>query len=94
MWPPNSSDINPIGYRVWGAIQERYKVLTPKPTDRDEIKTVLAAGGNLGRLASRGYQPGCASIPEETTGNHLVNLNIYPNKIGSNNKITLSIGTN
>ena len=30
-----------------------------------------AGGGNLGRLATKGYQPGCASIPEEATGVHL-----------------------
>jgi len=23
MWPPNSPDINPVGYAIWGALQQR-----------------------------------------------------------------------
>src|ERR1700759_3159119 len=66
-WPPNSPDHNTLDYHVWGTMLEQYKVFTPKPTNKAELKT---AGGNLGRLATRGYRPGCASIPEEATSLH------------------------
>jgi len=23
MWPPNSPDLNPVGYAVWGALQQQ-----------------------------------------------------------------------
>ena len=42
-WPPNSPDLNPLDYHVWGAMLERYKVFTPKPTNKAELKTVLEA---------------------------------------------------
>ena len=33
-WPPNSPDLNLLDYHVWGAMLERYKVFTPKPTNK------------------------------------------------------------
>src|SRR6267154_1284558 len=42
-WPLNSRDLNPLDYHVWGAMLERYKVFTPKPTNKAELKTVLEA---------------------------------------------------
>src|SRR6267154_631636 len=42
-WPPNAPDLNPLDYQVWGAMLERYKVFTPKPTNKAELKTVLEA---------------------------------------------------
>ena len=30
-WPPNSLNINPIGYYVWGAMLEAYRKLKTKP---------------------------------------------------------------
>src|ERR1051325_8517348 len=42
-WPPNSPDPNPLDYHVWGAMLERYKVFTAKPTNKAELKTVLEA---------------------------------------------------
>ena len=42
-WPPNSPDLNPLDYHVWGAMLEQYKVFTPKPTKKAEFKTVLVA---------------------------------------------------
>ena len=30
LWPPNSPDLNPVDYRIWGLIQERvYKTAVP-----------------------------------------------------------------
>jgi len=40
-WPPNSSDLNPLDYHIWGAMLERYKTLQPKPNTVNELKTVL-----------------------------------------------------
>jgi hypothetical protein len=40
-WPPNSPDLNPLDYHVWGAMLEKYRAHRPKPTNRAELKTVL-----------------------------------------------------
>ena len=40
-WPPNSPDLNPLDYHVWGAMLERYKSFQPKPENIDELKKVL-----------------------------------------------------
>ena len=42
-WPPNSSDLNPLDYHVWGFMLDWYKVFTPKPTKNAELKTLLEA---------------------------------------------------
>ena len=40
-WPPNSSDLNPLDYHVWGAMLQRYKTFQHKPNTIDELKKVL-----------------------------------------------------
>jgi len=40
-WPPNSPDLNPLDYHVWGAMLERYKSFQPKPQNTGELKKVL-----------------------------------------------------
>ena len=40
-WPPNSPDLNPLDYHVWGAMRKRYKTFQPKPNTIDELKKVL-----------------------------------------------------
>ena len=40
-WPPNSPDLNPLDYHVWGAMLERYQVYSPKPKNLTELKNVL-----------------------------------------------------
>lgn len=40
-WPPNSPDLNPLDYYVWGAMLERYNSLSRKPTDTEELKEAL-----------------------------------------------------
>ena len=40
-WPPNSPDLNPLDYHVWGAMLQKYQEYTPKPQNKDELKTVL-----------------------------------------------------
>jgi len=40
-WSPNPPDVTPLEYHVWGAVLARYKVCTPKPTNKAELMTVL-----------------------------------------------------
>ena len=42
-WPPNSPDLNPLDYHVWGAMLDKYQRYVPKPTNISELKTVLKA---------------------------------------------------
>lgn len=42
-WPPNSPDLNPLDFHVWGAMLEKYRIHTPKPKNKAELKTVLQA---------------------------------------------------
>jgi len=42
-WPPNSPDLNPLEYRVWGAMLDKYQRYVPKSTNISELKTVLKA---------------------------------------------------
>ena len=44
LWPPNSPDLNPVNYRVWGLIQERvYKTAVRDTADLKQclIETCL-----------------------------------------------------
>jgi len=38
---PNLPDLSPLDYHVWGAMLERYRKYTPKPTNTVEPKTAL-----------------------------------------------------
>ena len=38
---PNSPDLNPLDYHVWGAMLEHYKTFQHKPNTIDELKRVL-----------------------------------------------------
>lgn len=40
-WPPNSPDLNPLDYHVWGAMLETFRKLHVKPKTLDELKDVL-----------------------------------------------------
>ena len=40
-WPPNSPDLNPLDYHVWGAMLHMYQKYTPKPTNKTELQAVL-----------------------------------------------------
>ena len=40
-WPPNSPDLNPLDYCVWGLMLESYKKISPKPTSLTELKVAL-----------------------------------------------------
>ena len=40
-WSPNSPDLNPPEYYVWGAMLAEYEKYQPKPKTTTELKTVL-----------------------------------------------------
>ena len=40
-WPPNSPDLNPLDYYVWGVMQDKYNKLNPKPASCSELKIAL-----------------------------------------------------
>jgi len=40
-WPPNSPDLNPVDYHVWGAMLEAYHKLKTKPQTIAELKSAL-----------------------------------------------------
>jgi len=40
-WPPNSPDLNPLDYHVWGVMLAEYDKYQPKPRTKDELKAVL-----------------------------------------------------
>ena len=40
-WPPNSPDLNPLDYHVWGAMLHMYQKLSPKPANREQLKLAL-----------------------------------------------------
>jgi len=40
-WPPNSPDINPLDYHVWGPMLENFRHLNPQPKDIQELKSAL-----------------------------------------------------
>ena len=40
-WPPNSPDLNPLDYYVWGAMLHKYQQFVPKPTNVAELRGVL-----------------------------------------------------
>lgn len=40
-WPPNSPDLNPLDYCVWGVMVAAYEKHRPKPSTKAELKVVL-----------------------------------------------------
>src|SRR5688572_369172 len=40
-WPPNSPDLNPLDFHVWGAILQRYQQRVPKPQNVVDLREVL-----------------------------------------------------
>ena len=47
-WPPNSPDLNPLDYHVWGAMLDKFDKLNPKTTD--STRTEANTADNLERL--------------------------------------------
>ena len=40
-WPPNSPDLNPLDYHIWGAMLHKYQQLSPKPANKEQLKHAL-----------------------------------------------------
>ena len=40
-WPPNSPDLNPLDYCVWGLMLAAYQKYRPKPSTKAELEVVL-----------------------------------------------------
>jgi len=40
-WPPNSPDLNPMDFSIWGVMLESYSKHSPKPKNITELKVVL-----------------------------------------------------
>jgi len=40
-WPPNSPDLNPLDYHVWGWMLDKSNRLNPQPKNIPELKTAL-----------------------------------------------------
>lgn len=40
-WPPNSPDMNPLDFYVWGAMLHKYQQFVPKPQNVAELRGVL-----------------------------------------------------
>jgi len=40
-WLPNSPDLNPLDYHVWGAMLEKFSELKRKPQNVAELRTAL-----------------------------------------------------
>ena len=40
-WPPNSPDLNPLDYHVWGAMLQAFHKVHPKPKTIPELKSAL-----------------------------------------------------
>jgi len=43
VWPANSSALNPVDYRIWGLIQERFYQTAIQ--DTDDLKSALPVSG-------------------------------------------------
>jgi len=46
-WPPNSPDLNPLDYHVWGWMLDKFNCLNPQSKNIPELKTALLMTGGL-----------------------------------------------
>jgi len=51
VYPPNSSELNPLEYQVWDAMLDMYQCYTPKPTNTYDGEERYAS--DLSGLVSR-----------------------------------------
>jgi len=47
---PNSPDINPLDYHVWGAMLEKFQKLNLKPQNVSDLKLALQPTSDLGQF--------------------------------------------
>ena len=65
-WPPNSPNLNPMGYHVWGAMLEAYRKL--KTIAENNRRTQRSASGYLGQPATGTDRQGCERLLKVTEG--------------------------
>ena len=53
LWPPNSPDLNPVDYKIWGLMQE--KVYRTKIRDIEELRARIV-NACMGWIWSAGYR--------------------------------------
>jgi len=65
MWPPNSPDLNPVDYAIWGALQEKVYRLR-KFTSVEQLKlTIIEEWRNIGqRFIDRSINEWCQRLQE------------------------------
>ena len=51
-WPPNSLDLNPLDYHVWGAMLQAFHKLYSKPKTIQIFRAKKCIAADLGRLAT------------------------------------------
>src|SRR5258705_531409 len=66
-WPPNSPDLNPLDFHVWGAMLAKYQACTPK-AKKSGVKECAAK--DLGIAASRADRQGRLGFQKESAGVH------------------------
>ena len=40
-WPPNSPDLNPLDFCIWGVMLQHYEKVQPKPSNPAELRAIL-----------------------------------------------------
>ena len=40
-WPPNSPDLNPLDFCIWGVMLQHYEKVQPKPSSPAELRAIL-----------------------------------------------------
>jgi hypothetical protein len=72
-WPPNSPDLNPMDFSVWGMMLAAYQKHRPKPKTKAELKDVLqqirdSLSQNSIDKAILGVENGCKHVWRLTEG--------------------------
>jgi len=65
-WPPNSPDLNPMEYHVWGAMLQAYRQLLQQPKTIAELKEALQV--IWGQPATGTDEQGCERLLKVTEG--------------------------
>ena len=68
-WPPNSPDLNPLDFCVWGVMLDRYEKFSPKPTTISELKSVLE---KIWTSLPEETIRKAVLVPQETAGMHQI----------------------
>jgi len=73
-WPPNSPDVNPLDYHIWGVMLKCYKTFCLKPKNTDGLKSLAI---NMKQAATGLDQQGHTEIQKNTLCLCESEMNIY-----------------